>query len=311
MQKIGQRLLWVVIIAITQAGTCRVASATDGPGQPGPANQGQDRTVSVGRDGVSGGVASGASGRTGTRRSSGNGGSAPVCYSTRSLGYDVTVGPLQFEPAGHSNLMSAPLPDDHHAFEITHCVFPDGHRTNKVAVVDTTPTPGGAPVPVARLTPAALALRATAGLHFEFPGLRASPPNGRLVVGFPTWVWVDRSSWSPIVVTDVDADLSVTLTATPSTVLFDPGDGTSVVDCRGPGTPFVGGSMSAWNASPTCGHTYTTPSSRHVGGKTDTTTTVVWSFAWTASDGTSGTLPDMELSHHEPFTVSAYTAVTN
>lgn len=208
-------------------------------------------------------------------------------------------------------MMSAPLPDDHHVYEITHCLFADGHRTNKVVMVDTTPVPGVAPVPVAQLSPEALALRATAGMHFDFPGLRTSPPGGRLVVGFPTWVWVDQSSWSPIVVTDADADLSVTLTATPATVLFDPGDGASIVDCHGPGTSYGAGSWSAWDASPTCGHTYTTPSSRHVGGTTDTTTTVVWSFTWAASDGTSGTLPDMELAHHERFTVNAYTAVTN
>ncbi len=101
------------------------------------------------------------------------------------------------------------------------------------------------------------------------------------------------------------------LTASPRTLLFDPGDGSAVVDCGGPGVRFDRRVDRGWDASPECGHTYVSASAAHPGGRTSTTTTVVWSFSWVASDGRVGTLPDLQVAHHEEFVVRAYTAVTN
>jgi hypothetical protein len=129
-------------------------------------------------------------------------------------------------------------------------------------------------------------------------------------VGFPTWFWIDPAAWQPQRATDTDGALTVTLVATPADLVIDPGDGSAPVDCHGPGTPYRPGHDDAW-ATSTCGHTYTTPSSRQPGGITTTRSTLVWRFAWIASDGTTGTLADLRLDHSQQLVVHAYTAVTD
>ena len=250
-------------------------------------------------------VGTGGSGSTGAS----GGGGGPTCYTEQGISVDVVDSALEFAPATHGNMMFPVPTDDHHVYVITHCLYPDGHRTNTATLVDTTPTPGVTPAPAPAITPAQLALRATAHLHLEFPGLHLSPP-GHQVVGFPTWFWIDPAAWRPQQATDTDGALTVTLTATPADLVVDPGDGTAVIDCHGPGTPYRSGHDDAW-ATSTCGHTYTTPSNRQAGGTTTTRSTLVWRFTWTASDGTTGTLADLRLDHSQALVVNAYTAVTD
>jgi len=65
-------------------------------------------------------------------------------------------------------------------------------------------------------------------------------------------------------------------------MLISTGDGATVT-CRGPGRPWrSGGDPHA--ASPTCGHTYTSP------GRYRVRVTVTWQVSW-AGGGTSGTVP--------------------
>ncbi len=237
-------------------------------------------------------------------------GGGPVCFTEQGPGADVTTGPLQFRISTHPNELYPAPPDDHHEWRITHCLYPDGHRTNNVTLVDTTPPPGVVPAPPPALTATQLALRATAHLHLRFPTLHTSPPGGNLTAGLPTWVWVDSTNWRPQQATDSDGALAVTLTATPSTLTYDPGDGTAPVDCHGPGTPYVPGRSDAWAPSPTCGHTFTHTGPTGVATVT-TRTTLTWTFAWRASDGSTGTLAPLELVHTAPATVHAYTATTN
>jgi hypothetical protein len=256
------------------------------------------------------GGGSGPTGSSGSGSSGGSGGAGgPTCVTEQGKSVDVVTTSLEFAPTTHDNPLFPEPTDDHHVYVITHCVYPDGHRTNTVALVDTTPTPGVTPAPAPAMTPAQLALRATAHLHLDFPGLRLSPPN-RQVVGFPTWFWIDPAAWRPQTATDTDGALTVTLVATPSDLVVDPGDGSATVDCHGPGTPYRPGQDDAWDTSP-CGHTYTTPSSRQPGGVTTTRSTLVWRFTWTASDGSTGTLADLRLDHAESLVVNAYTAVTD
>lgn len=285
-----------------------VAFATDGSSAPSP----DRRSVTVTAPGRSSGATGSSGGRSSGSGSAGRSSrvsAPPTCYTERGRSVDVRVGPLEWKPAVSENWLFPYPPDDVHVWQITHCLFSDGHRTNRVALIDTTPVPGAPSAPAPRLSAQQLALRATADLQFDFPAFGVSPASPRQVVGFPMWVWVDPASWVPRQASDTDAGLVVTLTATPSTMLFDPGDGSPVVDCHGPGTPYRPGS--GWQASPTCGHTYTVPSSRLPGSRTPTTATIIWTFGWVASDGTSGTLPDLQLVHHEMLTVTAYTAVTN
>lgn len=266
-----------------------------------------DRSVTVVSDGggVHGPTGNGGSG-SGPIRGSGGG---PTCFTEQGRSVDVIASSLEYVPVTHDNPVFPTPKDDHHVWVITHCVYPDGHRTNDVALVDTTPVPGAIPTPALAITPAELALRATAHLHLEFPGLHLSPP-ARQVVGFPTWFWIDPAALQPRHATDTDGALTVNLTATPTDLIVDPGDGTTVIDCHGPGTPYRPGHDNAW-ATSTCGHTFTTPSSRLPGGVTTTHSTLVWQFTWTASDGTAGTLPDLQLDHRQALNITAYTAVTD
>lgn len=282
------------------------AHATDGGSAPPPEGS-HDRSVTV----VAGsGGAHGPVGTSGTTSTTGAGsGGGPTCFTEQGRSVDVVTSSLEFAPATHDNPVFPAPKDDHHVWVITHCTYPDGHRTNDVALVDTTPAPGVIPAPAPAITPAQLALRATAHLHLEFPGLNLSPPAHQ-VVGFPTWFWIDPAAWQPQHATDTDGTLTVDLTATPADLVVDPGDGTATIDCHGPGSPYRPGHDDAW-ATSTCGHTYTTPSSRLPGKVTTTRSTLVWRFTWTASDGTTGTLPDLRLDHRQALVVTAYTAVTD
>lgn len=217
---------------------------------------------------------------------------------------------MEYKIATHENLMWPFPTDDHHLWQINHCLYPDGHRTNTITLIDTTPVPGTPATPVA-LTANQLALRATAQLHFEFPPLQLSPPGTNQTVGFPIWIWINPNTWTPRTATDTDGPLTVTLTATPTTITFDPGDTTPPVICDGPGTPYPPRTTNAWKPSPTCGHTYTTPTARHPNGATNTTTTLTWTFTWTANNGTTGTLANLNLTHHQPLTLTAYTTITD
>lgn len=306
MRRIG--LVFVASIGVLVLGICAPPATALGPGdlQPPPSN---DRSVSVDEGGHDGGASAGgaAVGATSGRSN----GAGPICVTETGRSVDVAVGPMQYKPATHENMLWPYPNDDHHLWQITHCLYPDGHRTNTIALIDTTPAPGTPTIPVT-LTADQLALRATAQLHFEFPELHLSPPGTNQSVGFPIWIWIDPTNWTPRTATDTDGTLTVTLTATPTTITFDPGDTSPAVTCNGPGTPYpTQGTPNAWKPSPTCGHTYTTPTTRHPGGTTNTTTTLTWTFTWTANNGTTGTLADLDLTHHQALAITAYTATTN
>jgi hypothetical protein len=240
-----------------------------------------------------------------------NGGPSATCWSEVGVSADVILGPLQFAPSTHETFLYPVDPSGKSRWQVMHCLYPDGHWVNEVTRIAVDPAAGTAPTPLPTLSPAQLALRATARLHLEFPPLHLSPPGTRTVVGFPTWIWIDLGRWRPVTVADDDGGLSVTLTASPVDLIFDPGDGSMPVHCNGPGTPYRRGIDDPWATSPTCGHTFTTPDRSRTGGRTETTATVTWRFTWQGSDGSTGTLPDLRLVHHQDLAVRAYTAVTD
>ena len=56
-------------------------------------------------------------------------------------------------------------------------------------------------------------------------------------VGLNTWVWVDN--WQPLQRTVDLRGVSATVTATPTSLSFDPGNGDAAVSCPGPGRPWT------------------------------------------------------------------------
>ncbi|PYC65568.1 hypothetical protein C7C46_32460 [Streptomyces tateyamensis] len=148
----------------------------------------------------------------------------------------------------------------------------------------------GKPTPV--VDPAVLAAKAVSKLELPKPQVRMSPvETSRQVVGVPSWLWVERTSWAPVRSTAEVPEVMVEATATPSSMTWDLGDGSDPVVCRGPGTPY-GPDSDPDAASPDCGHVFERPSSEEPGGVFHAVVTAHWSVAWSGA-GQNGTFPDL------------------
>jgi len=172
------------------------------------------------------------------------------------------------------------------------------------------PPPGApaAPPPPPPPDPAVLAQQAYTELTVPKPAAQRSPPetnsdpdNGGLPytwVGLNTWVWVNN--WQPLQRTVDLRGVSATVTATPTSLVFDPGNGDAPVTCPGPGRPRTEADA---NTAPTgggCGYMYrsVTPD-----GPLTATTGITWSVAWTSNTGAGGTSPALTTQSHSTFLV--------
>ncbi|WP_051944375.1 hypothetical protein [Streptacidiphilus rugosus] len=115
-------------------------------------------------------------------------------------------------------------------------------------------------------------------------------PAGFQVVRVPTWMWIIPGRWRPVTATAQVPGVSVTATATPSSVQWALGDGTQLT-CAGPGTPWrPGGDPAA--SSPDCGHLFERPSADQPGGTYAVTVRMHWRVDW-AGGGQHGVFPDL------------------
>jgi hypothetical protein len=148
-----------------------------------------------------------------------------------------------------------------------------------------------------RVGPAVLARRAADQVRIPDPGVGVNPsPEQGAVVNVETWLWVDRSAWSPVTAEAAAGDVVVTATASPRRVVWDMGNGDRVT-CEGPGTPYDASRPSS-EQSTDCSYTYRKSSARAEGGAYTVTATVVWEVSWTvtgaAGGGSLGTAPRSE-----------------
>ncbi len=156
--------------------------------------------------------------------------------------------------------------------------------------------PGAAPLP----SPEELAQQAWSQLRLPSPVIGSSPAGTQLVQ-LPTWLWLNRAMWRPQSATASVPGVSVTATATPTSVSWVMGDG-STVSCAGTGTPFPAhGDPRA--ASPDCGHTYQRSSASAPGERFPAMATVSWRITWSGA-GASGTFPDLTTSATASFRVA-------
>jgi hypothetical protein len=157
--------------------------------------------------------------------------------------------------------------------------------------------------------PAVLAQQARAELTLPPPRIHTSPDNPRGVVNFPTWLWVEPSSWAPLDVTTPELrGVAASMTATPRSVAWAAGDGATVT-CDGPGTPFRPGVTRAESASPDCGHTYTRSSAGQPGGRYRLAATMTWSLTWQLEGGPVNTLEDLTSQGTVDLQVAEYQAL--
>jgi hypothetical protein len=120
------------------------------------------------------------------------------------------------------------------------------------------------------------------------PRIETSPGSGSLVlVNTPVWLWVDSQDWDTAQTSAEVQDWSLTVTANPTSTVWNLGDGTQV-RCEGPGTPFDPAVHDPASASPDCGHVYTLPSDSREGGVYPVSVQVGWDVGWEFSDGEGG-----------------------
>jgi hypothetical protein len=139
------------------------------------------------------------------------------------------------------------------------------------------------------------------------PVVGGSPVLDRpLLVGVRTWFWTS-SPWVSLVASASAGGVTATATATPVLLTVDPGDGSGVVRCDGPGEVWVPGRGSGESD---CAHVYTNRST--VGdpaGVFVARVSITWSVAWTATDGDGGELDPIVTSTDVPVVVQEAQAV--
>ena len=191
----------------------------------------------------------------------------------------------QPQPAPTSALWAGQSPSDG-AMYVKVCTRVDGSGLTSMLVF----VPNGAAVPPGPpVDPRVLAEQAIASLVVRAPEIRMAPPPGSPsgLVGLPVWMWTERASDTvgPVQQSASAGGVTVTAVGELSRIVWDMGDGTTVV-C-GAGTAYVPG---AGGESPDCGHVYAEASSRHVpgGGPWPITATSTWTITWSGG-GLSGT----------------------
>ena len=146
--------------------------------------------------------------------------------------------------------------------------------------------------PAAPIDPATLARQAWKQLPLVFPTTYTSPDRGSpQYTGLSTWMWISTADWQPRSATASVPGLSATVTATPSRVEWDMGDGRPLERC-GQGTAYDT-ARPARDQSTDCSHTYTDASATRADGVFHAVATMWWTVSWQATDGSQGTLPDV------------------
>ncbi|MEV8442143.1 hypothetical protein AB0425_32610 [Actinosynnema sp. NPDC051121] len=156
------------------------------------------------------------------------------------------------------------------------------------------------------MTPEQVALVARNRLRLSVPSIAASP-SGNQLVHLPTWLWLS-DGWLPSAATASVPGVSVTAVATPTSVTWSIGDGTTVI-CTGAGTPYTAGTDPK-ASSPDCGHVYRRSSASQADQAFPVTATVHWTVTWSGA-GQSGTFPDMTTTGNASFRVAESQALNN
>jgi hypothetical protein len=158
--------------------------------------------------------------------------------------------------------------------------------------------------------PAVLAQQAFAELALpkptngRSPGPDSSDPaHGGLpytIVNLWTWYWTDPAAWVEQSITVTLQGVSATATAKPTTLVFDPGDGSAPVSCAGPGRPWSEADANDPPSGGGCGFRYAavTPD-----GPLTSTVSIRWHATWTGTGGVGGDLGDVTTSATSSFLV--------
>ncbi|MER6146229.1 hypothetical protein ABT174_40600 [Streptomyces sparsogenes] len=144
-------------------------------------------------------------------------------------------------------------------------------------------------------------------LRLPQPVIRTSPNEDHAhVVGVPTWMWVQRSTWAPVTKTAEVPGLRVTATASPRKAVWSMGEG-GAVTCTGPGTPYSE-KFRPDEQSPDCGYTYRVSSLAEPGRAFVVSVRVMWDVEWHGG-GRVGRVPGLVIAAERPIEVDEVQAV--
>jgi len=172
-----------------------------------------------------------------------------------------------------------------------------------------------APPPPPPPDPAVLAQQAYGELTLPKPVVKRSPDENNSdpqYGGLPytwtnLWTWTWSSEWQPLARTVELRGVSATVTATPTSLVFDPGDGSAPVTCQGQGRPWTPADGNSPPSAGGCGYMYrsVTPA-----GPLKATTSIEWSVVWTSNVGAGGAFPPMTTQATSSFLVEQIQVVT-
>ena len=135
--------------------------------------------------------------------------------------------------------------------------------------------------------------------------IKTAPPSNKMVVNVGTWFWVPRAVWKPVSVTAYIptsvGPISVTTTATPTSLIYSPGDGNDAVACKGPGTPWS--QSRGDDDTSNCMYTYTSASHTRTAGTYAAKTAIKWTVTWRSNLGVGGLLPSIRTGLTTPVRV--------
>jgi hypothetical protein len=167
-------------------------------------------------------------------------------------------------------------------------------------------TPGQPAMPGPDLSE--LARQAYDEIPLAFPVPFTSPAiDIRQITGLPTWLWVDPATWQALRASATLAGFTVEVTATPSRIVWDMGDGTPVT-CTGPGTAFDPARGDDQRTD--CAHVYQWVSADQPDGVYRAAATMIWSVTWAASTGATGSLGEASRTTRFDLQVEDLEAVT-
>jgi hypothetical protein len=134
-------------------------------------------------------------------------------------------------------------------------------------------------------------------------------PSGDAVVNLATWWWVDPRQWRALTQRTAVGPVWARVSARPVKSVWDAGDGTAPLTCRGGGTPYD--TRRSSNAQSTdCSHVYTRSSAGQPQTGPDpndrfftVTVTVYWQVSFVGAGGARGALPVMTRTTRFPLRV--------
>lgn len=149
------------------------------------------------------------------------------------------------------------------------------------------------------------------------PSGHRSPAETQLRNGFPytfvnywTFFWTDPDTWLPRSVTATAGPNTATVTATPISLSFGPGDGGSPVICAGPGRPRTAadgdGTSGPVPGDGACAYQYLVASGPSYDDPFQSVQSITWKVTWTGSNNkvaTGGTFANLVTATTGPLNV--------